>query len=109
MKQKFFILLIFLCTMLQISASQTSQNYSLRDSIFEVYHRMPADTIRAEFLKDMFQQNIRTDWSIELADSALQAAVTLQNRRLELIMCHEIFRYSHYREVFLKWNRHWHN
>lgn len=97
MKQKFFILLIFLCTMLQISASQTSQNYSLRDSIFEVYHRMPADTIRAEFLKDMFQQNIRADWSIELADSALQAAVTLQNKRLELIMCHEIFRYSHYR------------
>ena len=45
----------------------------------------------------MFQQNIRADWSIELADSALQAAVTLQNRRLELIMCHEIFRYSHYR------------
>lgn len=96
MKQRPFVLLILLCSVLQVSAEVTSQKQSLRDSIFEVYHSMPADTARVEFLKDMFQQNIKTDWAIELADSALQAAITLQNARLELIMCHEKFRYSNY-------------
>lgn len=95
--KRLYILLILLGSVLHVSAGLTPQEQILRDSIFKVYHSMPVDTVRVEYLKDMYQQNIRADWSIELADSALQAAKALRNGRLELILCHEMFRYSQYR------------
>ena len=97
MRRRFYILLILLGSVLHVSAGLTSEEQTLRDSIFNVYHSMPADTMRVEYLKSMYQQNIRADWSIELADSALQAARVLGNGRLELMLCHEAFRYSQYR------------
>ena len=86
MRRRFYILLILLGSVLHVSAGLTSEEQTLRDSIFNVYHSMPADTMRVEYLKSMYQQNIRADWSIELADSALQAARVLGNGRLELML-----------------------
>jgi len=97
MRQRLCILLILLGAVLYASAGLTPQQQALRDSIFKVYHNMPADTARVEFLRSMFQQNIRADWAIELVDSALQAATALRNGRLEVVMCHENFRYANYR------------
>lgn len=68
MRRRFYILLILLGSVLHVSAGLTSEEQTLRDSIFNVYHSMPADTMRVEYLKSMYQQNIRADWSIELAD-----------------------------------------
>ncbi len=97
MKRGLCTLLIMLGFILRASAGLTPQEQIVRDSIFRVYHSMPADSARVEYLKGMFQQNIRADWAIELADSALQAAITLRNGALELVMCHEMFRYPQYR------------
>ena len=97
MRRKLYILLILLDSVLRVSAGLTPEEQTLRDSIFKIYHNMPADTVRVEYLRDMYQQNIRADWSIELVDSALKAARTLGNGRLELMLSHEVFRYSQYR------------
>lgn len=80
MRRRLYILLILLGSVLHVSAGLAPEEQTLRDSIFNVYHSMPADTVRVEYLRDMYQQNIRADWSIELADSALQAAMSFGQR-----------------------------
>ena len=56
--KRLYILLILLGSVLHVSAGLTPQEQILRDSIFKVYHSMPVDTVRVEYLKDEETRNL---------------------------------------------------
>ncbi|WP_195667509.1 tetratricopeptide repeat-containing sensor histidine kinase [Bacteroides intestinalis] len=93
------LILILLCAVssLSLAATQDLDDRHLRDSIFRIYHSMPVDTARIQFLKDVFVRNIDKDWSAELLDSALVSAISMKDVESELALRYEYFRYYTFR------------
>lgn len=97
MKKLLLLLLGAVSPVLLYAAPASINGGELRDSIFCVYHSMPADTTRTEFLKDAFTQNIDEDWASELLDSALVFAMGMKDVKNEIALRYEYFRYYTFR------------
>lgn len=97
MKKLLLLLLCAVSPVLLYAAPASTNGGELRDSIFCVYHSMPADTTRTEFLKDAFTQNIEEDWASELLDSALVSAIGMKDVKNEIALRYEYFRYYTFR------------
>lgn len=95
--KKLIILLLCAVSSLSLAATQDLDDRHLRDSIFRIYHSMPVDTARIQFLKDVFVRNIDKDWSAELLDSALVSAISMKDVESELALRYEYFRYYTFR------------
>ena len=68
------VLFVYICTIMACVSVHALDDNALRDSLFRIYHSMPADTTRTLFLHKVFTQNIDKDWSAELLDTALVLA-----------------------------------
>ena len=84
--KKLILLLLCAVSSFSLAATQASDGSNLRDSIFRIYRSMPADTVRTQFLKDLFVHNIDKDWSAELLDSALASAISMKDVESELAL-----------------------
>lgn len=95
--KKLILLLLCAVSSFSLAAPQASDGSNLRDSIFRIYRSMPADTVRTQFMKDIFVCNIDKDWSAELLDSALASAISMKDVENELALRYEYFRYYTFR------------
>lgn len=71
----------------------TQKEQQLCDSIFRVANTMEADTLRIQFLRDMFQRYIGTAWSIELLDSALVLCLKTDAHKEEVATLFDFYRH----------------
>lgn len=96
MKKVIFILLLVNIGFHQAKAlpATRQEEKQLRDSIFKIANTIEADTLRIQFLRDMFQQYIGTEWTTELLDSAL--ALSLQAGAQEEEIATRFDYYRHY-------------
>lgn len=96
MKLHLSLLLLF-CLLSNVLQAQQQEDKQLRDSIFNIYHSMSADTTeRVEFMRNMLQKNIGKKWSVELLDSALVLATDSQYREEEVGIRYDYHRHYKY-------------
>jgi signal transduction histidine kinase len=96
MKLHLSLLLLF-CLLSNVLQAQQQEDKQLRDSIFNIYHSMSADTTkRVEFMRNMLQKNIGKKWSVELLDSALVLATDSQYREEEVGIRYDYYRHYKY-------------
>lgn len=72
-------------------------NNPVRDSIIRMLDAMPQDTLRFNETCLQFQRNIKSDWSMELADRAVADARALRQKEKVLLAMHNRYRYAQYR------------
>ena len=91
------VLFVYICTIMACVSVHALDDNALRDSLFRIYHSMPADTTRTLFLHKVFTQNIDKDWSAELLDTALVLAAEVKDVKSESELRYEYFRYYTFR------------
>lgn len=99
---KHYLLLLICCVLSTALRAQSETHHplherQLRDSIFRIYHSMPADGAgRIEFMRSMLQKNIGKRWSAELLDSALVLTADSNLHEEEIAIRYDYYRHYKY-------------
>lgn len=93
-------LLFILASLLSTSklyASQTADERRVRDSIFQIVNSIPVDSLRVQFLRDVFEQYIDKEFTTEFLDTAIAISIRKDLHNEEMWALFNYCRFYEYR------------